>query len=121
MIDLCRNIDLPSPGNTFIGAASKSVKGMLRERFELVEEYIKESHFWQYLLKCRECGQLYFFQFCEEIDWGGGDDPQYTRYIPVNSAEDGALLSRYPPRSLLFLSPSLCVDFPREFKTPAVY
>ncbi len=36
--------------------------------------YADESHFQRYLLKCRECGQLYFFEFLEEIDWSHGKD-----------------------------------------------
>ena len=44
----------------------------LKDRFNLVETYVEEAHWWRYLLECRECGQLYFFEFYEQIDWEGG-------------------------------------------------
>jgi hypothetical protein len=50
----------------------------MKERFELVETYADESHLRRYLLKCRECGQLYFFEFYEWVDWEHGNDPQYS-------------------------------------------
>ena len=50
----------------------------MKEGFELVETYADESHLRRYLLKCRECGQLYFFEFYEWVDWEHGNDPQYS-------------------------------------------
>ena len=35
------------------------------ENFELLETFADDSHFWRYLLKCKECGQLYFYEFYE--------------------------------------------------------
>jgi hypothetical protein len=95
--------------------------GTLKEHFELIEEYTSESHLRRYLLKCRECGQLYFFEFYEEIDWDEGKDPQYTKYIPVGSAEDAALFSRSTPIDLLDVMPCLRVDYPRDAEAPSVY
>jgi len=95
--------------------------GGLRERFELVEEYEDESHLRRYLLKCRECGQLYFFEFYEEIDWDEGNDPQYTKYVPVGSAADGAELARLSPAALLSVTPRLCIDFPQDADSPTIH
>jgi hypothetical protein len=95
--------------------------GTMKERFELVREYASESHLRRYLLKCRECGQLYFFEFYEEIDWDKGNDPQYTKYIPVPTADEGSALSRYALHALLDVWPALCIDFPRDAESPTVY
>ena len=35
----------------------------LKNRFNLVETHVDEAHWWRHLLECRECGQLYFFEF----------------------------------------------------------
>src|SRR5262245_6707398 len=97
------------------------VHAALKENFELVAEYADESHLRRYLLKCRECDQLYFFEFYEEIDWDDGNDPQFTKYVPVNTIEEGAELAMLDPLALLEASPRLCIDYPKEAKGPKVY
>ena len=54
-----------------------------RGRFETVETYTHESHLYRALVKCCECGQLYFYEFYERVDWDDGDDAQYSTYIPL--------------------------------------
>ena len=49
--------------------------GALRDAFRLLDTFVQEDHFSRRLLACRECGQRYLFEFYEEIDWVGGDDP----------------------------------------------
>ncbi len=58
------------------------VREPMRERFTLLDTYADESHLWRYLLKCRECGQYYFFEFYEEIDWVGGRGPAILNLYP---------------------------------------
>ena len=58
------------------------------------------------LLECRECGQLYFFEFYERIDWEGGDDPQYTTFVPVDGQEEIERLKACSPFELLQFSPA---------------
>ena len=89
------------------------VLGGMAARFELIETYVKESHIWRYLLKCRECGQLYFFEFREEIDWEDGDDPQYMTYIPVETAEDIDRLKNSSSFGLLAFFPRIQDDRPK--------
>lgn len=52
---------------------------------ERIEEFDRDpmNHWWRDLLKCRSCGQLYFHEFFERIDWEKGADPQYHLFIPV--------------------------------------
>ncbi len=54
--------------------------------FDNIKTYIDTNHFWRYLLKCKECGQLYFFEFKEDVNWsneGNGNDYQYSTWIPI--------------------------------------
>ena len=97
------------------------VQGGLKDRFERIAEYANESHLRRYLLKCRECGQLYFFGFYEWVDWEKGNDPQYTKFIPVNSVDEGAELARLSPSELLGVSPRLATDFPDDVSKPTPY
>ena len=89
-------------------------------RFEPVATYDDTNHWSRALLKCRECGQLYFYEFYEEIDHAGGEDPQYRSYIPVTDEEDAAKLAKMMPFELLTFTPRLQTDFPREAKHPGV-
>ena len=96
------------------------LEGTVKERFERIDTFVEESHWWRYLLKCRECGQLYFFEFSEEVDWEQGNDPQYTTYIPVETVEEGAALSEISPMELLNQHPRLLKDFPKSASKPSV-
>ena len=55
----------------------------LKDRFNLVETYVDEAHWWRHLLECRECGQLYFFEFYELVDWEGGTIRNTRRMFPL--------------------------------------
>lgn len=91
-------------------------EGTIKDRFELIETYVKESHWWRYLLKCRECGQLYFFEFYEEIDWLNGNDPQYCTYVPVEMAKEIKALKESDIWSIHAFVPRLLADWPRDAK-----
>jgi hypothetical protein len=94
--------------------------GPIKTRFELIETFVKESHHWRYLLKCRECGQRYFYEFYEEIDWEGGNDPQYVTYIPVDSDSDVETLKQTPAFELRQFGPRLESDWPKDAKLPTL-
>lgn len=85
----------------------------LAASFELVETFVKESHYWRYLLKCRECGQLYFFQFEEDVDWVDSDDPQYSTWVPVETADEIAQLKAAGALDLRGFVPHLRKDWPK--------
>jgi len=72
--------------------------GAAKDRFEAVETFVDESHLHRSLLKCRECGQLYFSEFYEMVDWDDGDDAQYTAYVPVETPAEIDATSRRAPR-----------------------
>jgi hypothetical protein len=97
------------------------VRAPVKEGFELIDTYADESHLRRYLLKCRECGQLYFFEFYEWIDWEHGNDPQYSKYIPVPTVDDAQMLKKASQAELLLFSPSLNIDFPKEAERSRIY
>ena len=84
----------------------------------MIETYMKVDQFWQYLLRCRECGQLYFMEFREETDWVGGNDPQYTTYVPVKDVNEGMMVQREGCKNI---SPRLHSDFPANAQNPFIY
>jgi hypothetical protein len=82
----------------------------LSEAFELVEEYDDDRHQGRSLRKCRECGQLYFREWHEWIDWEGGNDKTYITLIPVQTPEEIAALKETDIFSLLRYRPRLQLD-----------
>jgi hypothetical protein len=90
-----------------------AVSGPSQEGFERLETFLDESHWWRYLLKCRECGQLYVFEFKEEVDWVDGDDPQSCTWIPVETDEEVHRAKTTAPRNLRTIKPHLCDDRPK--------
>ncbi len=91
------------------------------EIFEAIETYVDDSHHRRSLLKCRECGQLYFYEFLEFVDYENGDDPQYRAYIPVTSTEDAATLSNLPQWDIAAYTPAIHSDWPKGQDRPAVF
>jgi hypothetical protein len=89
-----------------------------QDRFERIHTYVDESHLFRDLLKCRECGQLYFFEFYEEIDWENGNDPQYKTYIPVETEDEINTLKNASTHELLQFFPRLQTDFPANAQKP---
>src|SRR5262245_7060663 len=87
-------------------------------RFERIDTYVDDSHLMRRLLRCRECGQLYFFEFYEEIDWVEGNDPQYSTYIAVESDTEIEILKKASSFELLKYFPRLQRDFPKEAQAP---
>jgi hypothetical protein len=81
------------------------VKAKFAEGFDEIESYEDGSHLTRSLYKCRECGQLYFYEWYEWVDWKQGNDKMYTTLIPVQQEDVEALkdtdsfnLMRYFPR-----------------------
>ena len=84
--------------------------GKFSNTFELVEEYVDDSHLERSLWKCRECGQLYFREWYEWVDWDEGDDKIYVTLIPVQTTDEIAALKETTVFTLLLYSPRLQLD-----------
>lgn len=89
----------------------------VRAMLEPVKTYEDDSHLLRQLLRCTECGSLYFFEFYEEVDWQEGNDPQYSTWIPVADVETADYLSGLSRFDLLEFS-AIRVDFPASASRP---
>ena len=88
--------------------------------FERVQSYFESDHFDRFLLRCRRCGQLYYTEFYEVVDFDNGDDKQYQTFIPIPSDNNEELIKDLNARSqmaLLGVSPRLNYDscFPTKW------
>ncbi|MFZ0434263.1 MAG: hypothetical protein WAL86_16365 [Candidatus Acidiferrales bacterium] len=112
----------PDPTQCVLWDDPKLVRSTpMKELFELIDTYAHESHLIRYLLMCRECGQLYFFEFYEWVDWEHGNDPQYSKYIPISNLDDAEMLKNTEPHDLLRFSPAINIDFPRDAEESTIY
>ncbi len=98
-----------------------SLKGMLAP-LALVRTYEDSSHLSRHLLRCTECGHLYFKEFYEVVDWGGGNDGQYVSLIPVDDEASADAMSEMDPM-LLNQFRAIHMDHPlgSEDPTPPPY
>jgi hypothetical protein len=62
------------------------------------------------LFKCRECGQLYFFEWNEWVDWDEGNDTSYSTLIPVQTKEEVEALKATSIFTLMTYFPRLHLD-----------
>ncbi|MFT4080731.1 hypothetical protein [Rhodomicrobium sp.] len=85
-----------------------------------VETYSDESHFSRSLLRCSECGQLYFHEFYETIDWEHGNDPQYVTWVPVSTPEEIEALKATTLFSIHDFVPRLLSTWPSDAERPAL-
>ena len=97
------------------------MRAAIHEILETIETYLDDSHNRRCLLRCHECGQLYFYNFLEFVDYEKGEDPQYRTYIPVASAEDAAMLSGLPERDIANHTPAIHSDWPKGQDKPTVF
>jgi hypothetical protein len=84
--------------------------GGFGELFKTIARYEDSSHLTRYLYECRECGQRYFYEWCEMVDWDEGNDKQYTTLIPVRTKAEITALKQASTIELLCYSPRLQRD-----------
>jgi hypothetical protein len=63
------------------------------EVLEVLETFSHDYHETKDLRRCIQCGQLYFCEWLETVNYGGGEDSQDYALIPVATAEEGLSLS----------------------------
>jgi hypothetical protein len=78
--------------------------------FQGLETFSEEDHWRLFLLKCRECGQLYIYNFYEEIDFSGGEDTLEVSYIPVETDEEIETLKHAGVPEIHWVFPRLVKD-----------
>jgi hypothetical protein len=82
-------------------------------RLRVVKTLVDDSHDVRSIKKCRDCGQLYLYEFHEEIDWINGEDPQYRSLTPLRS-----IAELHDPDGDLADRPRLQWDWLKEKETP---
>jgi hypothetical protein len=80
------------------------------ELLEEVETYEDSSLLTRSLYRCRECGQLYFHEWYEWVDWDEGNDKQYSTLVPVQTSEEIAALKRTSTFTLMTYFPRLHLE-----------
>lgn len=93
-----------------------TAKQLLKDLVD-VATYEDDSHLIRKVKRCRKCRQLYFYEFYEEIDWVGGNDPQYRTWIPIEDEDSAEELSSLSPLQLLRYS-GIRSDFPSDADHP---
>jgi hypothetical protein len=104
------SVKLRAPTQCAMWQRPELALGKFSQTFELVEEYVDESHLERSLWKCQECGQLYFHEWYEWVDWDKGDDKIYVTLLPVQTSEDIAALKETNVFELMRYYPRLQLD-----------
>ena len=90
----------------------------LKKSLKIVKTYTDESHLIRHLEKCLDCGQLFFYEFYETVDWIDGNDPQYRTWIPVDDEETAEQLSQLPPLEIQQFR-RIIIDWPKDLPEPS--
>jgi hypothetical protein len=104
--DPLRIVELRHPTQCVLWDHPGHASGKFADLLDEVECFEDSSHLTRSLYKCRECGQLYFFEWYEWVDWKDGNDKYYSTLIPVQTQEEiealkatnSFTLMRYYPR-----------------------
>lgn len=79
-----REIKTSPPVRCALWKAESLPEAMEAIRFERLKDYLDSSHAERALLRCKECGQLYFYAWYEVPHFPTGHDGQYRTFIPVD-------------------------------------
>jgi hypothetical protein len=103
-------VQLPPPTGCALWEHPERAGGKFSEIFEEVASYEDSSHLERALYMCLECGQQYFFEWYEWVDWDGGNDRCYSTLIPVQTQEQLEALKQTDMFSLMRYYPRLHLD-----------
>ncbi|OGJ67519.1 hypothetical protein A2947_02355 [Candidatus Peribacteria bacterium RIFCSPLOWO2_01_FULL_54_110] len=93
---------------------------LIWDKFDHIRTFVDTSHYSTDILRCKECGQLYYFEWYEHIDWLHGNDPQHWTFIPIDSEEAAEDMLNKLPIELLQINPRLQYDWPHKEGRPEV-
>lgn len=103
-------VELPPPVRCTLWEHPEKADAEFAEILEEVQSYEDTSHLTRALYKCRECGQLYFYEWYEWVDWGGGNDRSYSTLLPVQTQEQIEALKQTDIFGLMRYFPRLHLD-----------
>ena len=104
------------PANCHLWTGGNPSMEQLRGDLTTLLVYEDDPHRTRALKQCTHCGQLYFYEFYEWIDWENGNDPQYQTWIPVPDAAQAAALNRLASIELTSFT-RITSDFPADAQT----
>jgi hypothetical protein len=103
-------VELRHPTQCVLWERPDRIADKFTEFQEEVECYEDSSHLTRSLYKCRECGQLYFHEWYEWVDWEHGNDKQYSTLVPVETQEEIGTLKQTSTFTLMTYFPRLQFD-----------
>jgi hypothetical protein len=96
------DIRTPLPVQCALWKADRLSQQMLYDLLEFVERLTDDDdHLRRSLMRCKECGQLYFHEFYEVADYAESNDGIYQTWIPVADAESARRLAGQPVFAIL--------------------
>lgn len=113
-----KNIKISFPKNCHLWCDQNLNREILNEDLEEIDLLIDESHLIRKILRCKECGQLYFYEFFELVDYKEGNDAQFWKWIPVTSEKEAEEINKMIPPRLLRI-PGIRIDFPMNASQPS--
>lgn len=90
----------------------------LKNSLKVIKTYSEDSHLMRHLKQCQQCGQLFFYEFYETIDWTDGNDPQYRTWIPVDDEPTAEQLSQLSPLEIQQFR-RIIIDWPKDLPEPS--
>lgn len=112
-----KHIKASIPKQCHLWNEKELTRDALTKSLVLVKSYEDESHLIRSLLRCKDCGHLYFHEFYEIVDWTEGNDAQYSTWIPVDEIESADSLNGLSPMQLMRYG-GIPVNFPSDAKEP---
>ena len=83
MTEKPRLIEMRPPVQCVLWKHPERFPKTLAEIFDEIASYEDTNHSSRSLHRCRECGQLYFYEWFAWDDWEGGNDRSYSTFVPV--------------------------------------
>ncbi len=104
-------VNLSHPVGCVLWEHPELVGGKIADVFDEVETFEDRNHLTRTLYKCRECGQLYFYEWYEWVDWEEGNDRSYVTFVPVQTQEEIDVLKKTDIFSLMRYFPRIQWDY----------
>jgi hypothetical protein len=77
------------------------------ELFSVLKTYTEDSHAARRCIKHLASGEIYLYDFVEEVDMVHGNDPQHRTYIPVADVAHADSLAALSSQTLQAMTPRL--------------
>ncbi len=93
--------ELPSELCFFLQNDTVEPRGKISKDLSPIKEYADSNHYYSALMRCQECGQLYYYEYIETVDWISEQDPSYCTWVPVKDENESDEMSKKSSMELL--------------------